>query len=70
MRLGDPEAVVRRTRGAPRRTERVTAAFRPAAEQAPISVELERWVYDGLAIDLREGRVWGFEVSAAPSATP
>jgi hypothetical protein len=70
LRLGDPEAVVRRTRGAPRRTERVTAAFRPAAEQAPISVELERWVYDGLAIDLREGRVWGFEVSAAPSATP
>lgn len=67
VRLGDREAAVRQRLGAPRRTERVTATFKPTVQQRPVSMDLDRWVYDGLAIDIRDGRVWGFEVSTSSS---
>lgn len=68
LRLGDPIKRVTALLGEPRARSTVGAPFVLAAQSPARRVEVERWQYDGLVVEVRNGQVWGLGVKPrAPS---
>lgn len=68
LRLGDPITRVTALLGEPRARRTVSAPFVLAAQSPARRVDVERWEYDGLVVEVRNGQVWGLGVK--PRATP
>lgn len=67
LRLGDPMARVTALLGEPRARSTVSAPFVLATQAPARRVDVERWEYDGLVVEVRNGQVWGLGVK--PRAT-
>jgi hypothetical protein len=68
LRLGDPITRVTVLLGEPRARSTVSAPFVLAAQSPARRVDVERWEYDGLVVEVRNGQVWGLGVT--PRAAP
>ena len=67
LRLGDPVKRVTALLGEPTARSTVSAPFVLAAQAPARRVDVERWEYDGLVVEVKNGRVWGLGVK--PRAT-